>query len=317
MAWTLRLTSERRQEPAIPLQSDGSVRSLWDMSTAVCAICRSAATLTREHVWSNWFLQRMDRHGAPPLGWSLNGVPLLTRDRTQIKGSQRQRVMLGICYACNQSMNMTIEEPAKPVVGPLALNGWRGECTREDWRAVGLWWAKVLLLVGHPDSTLENPRLQKLVRWHFESAPDVRWLTDGNGIPDHVSVFIHRADFKKAGTRHELVVPAHVFMDDGTIADCHVLSLATPGMAVTAVSSPGVTIEHPLVASGHAWELLHTPPAGGALQRLRPLPRDVVRFVRGGGVPEGHIVDGSEMARLTALFGYEASSATESTAQPK
>lgn len=278
---------------------------LWRMSTAECPICGRAGKLSREHVWPNWLLQQIDQRGSPRYAWSLNGTPLVSRDGFEIKGSRRQRVMLGICAYCNQSMSKTIETPAIPVVGPLALNEWRGTYTREQWRAVGRWWAKVLLLIGYPDSKLENPRLEQLVNWHFESAPDVRWLTDGTRIPNHLSAFIHRADLKKVGARRELIVPARVSMDDGRVANCHVMSLATQGMAVTVVLHPGMTIEHPLVASRDAWELIRSPPAQGDLGRLEPLPPDAVRFVCGGGVPEGHIVGDSETSRLTALFAHE------------
>lgn len=276
------------------------------MATGKCPICSKVGTLTREHVWPNWFLQRMDEHGAPPYGWSVNGKPLLTRGGIQIKGARRQRVMLAICYSCNQSMNQGIEVPAKPVVETLALNKWRGEYGRDEWQAVGRWWAKVLLLTGHPESALENGRLQGLVRWDFETTPQVEWLGSAEGgVPDHVSVFVHRADYLKSRPRHELVLPAKVLLADGISADCHVLSLATPGIAVAVVSHPGITVNHPLVEAGHAWELLHSPPARGNLDHLKAFPRDTVRFVRGGGVPEGHVVDGSEIARLTAIFGYE------------
>lgn len=133
----------------------------------------------------------------------------------------------------------------------------------------------------------------------------MRWLTDGSGVPEHVSVFVHNADYSITDTKHELTVPAHVLFDDKTSDDCHTLSMATPGMAVAVVSHPGITIEHPLVKSGHAWELLHSPPRCGDIGKLEPLSRDNVRYLQGGGVPEGHVVDGSETSRPTGLFGFE------------
>lgn len=133
------------------------------MPVGQCPICLNDDVVTREHVWPNWFLQRMDEEGGPPSGWSLNGTPLLTRDGDKIKGERRQRVMMQVCDRCNATMNTLIEVPAKPIIEQLALNAWRGKHNREEWQAVGLWWAKVLLLVGHPESLLENPRLQKLV----------------------------------------------------------------------------------------------------------------------------------------------------------
>jgi hypothetical protein len=119
-------------------------------------------------------------------------------------------------------------------------------------------------------------------------------------------VFVYNADFTRTGTEHELVLPAHVMFNDKTSADCHVLSMATPGLGIAAVSHPGVVVRHPLVNDGRAWEVLHNPPRRGDIGRLKPVQRDVVRFLRGGGVPEGHVVDGSEFSWLTGLFGCEA-----------
>lgn len=276
------------------------------MTIGTCPICLSTAELTREHVWPNWFLQRMDDEGAPPFGWSLNGQPLLDRRNDQIMGDKRQRIMMPVCGPCNAEMNRRIEVPAKGVVEQLALNAWRGRYKREEWRAFGLWWAKVLLLIGREESFLENARLNKLVNLNFETNPDLRWLTDGSPVPDHVSVFVYNADFTRTGTEHELVLPARVNFDDKSSADCHVLSMATPGLGIAAVSHPGVVIKHPLVSSGRAWEVLHNPPRRGDIGRLKPVQRDVVRFLRGGGVPEGHVVDGSEFSWLTGLFDYKA-----------
>lgn len=276
------------------------------MTVGQCSICLKRGVITREHVWPNWFLQRMDREGPPPYGWSVNGNPLLTRRGVPIKGERRQRVMLPVCNSCNATMNICIEVPARLVVEPLALNGWRGTYDQEQWRAVGLWWAKVLLLIGHPQSSLENPRLQKLVKMNFDSEPDIRWLTDRSDVPAHVSVFVHNVDFSSGGTEHELTVPARVLFDDETSAECHMLSMATPGMAVAVVSHPGITIEHPLVEAGHAWELLHSPPRRGDIGDFKPLAGDSVRYIRGGSVPEGHIVDGGDASLLAGLFGYEA-----------
>lgn len=129
-------------------------------TTGKCPICLNAADLTREHAWPNWFLQRMDKEGGPPLGWSLNGQPFNDRRGNQIKGDRRQRIMIPVCYPCNATMNERVEVPARAIVEPLALNGWRGRYKREEWCAFGLWWAKVLLLIGHPESLLENDRLK-------------------------------------------------------------------------------------------------------------------------------------------------------------
>lgn len=252
----------------------------------------------------------MDQAAPPPFGWSVNGEPVRDRDGKQIMGQRRQRVMLGICGPCNAAMERAIEAPAQPAVTALALNGWKGEYAREEWRAVGLWLAKVLLLVAHEDSRLENPRLQKAIRYAFDPPmPDLRWLTDGSGVPGHVSLFVHNADMDDDKTEFQLSIPAQVHSDEGNTSHCHVLSMATPGLCATVVSHPGITLDHPMVRQGQAWELLHSPPRRGDLSTLPPLSRMHVRYVRGGGVPDGHVADESEFKFLSALFGYESEGA--------
>jgi hypothetical protein len=150
---------------------------------------------------------------------------------------------------------------------------------------------------------LENARLDKLVNLNFETKPDVRWLTDGSQVPDHISCTTPIS--RRLAPRHKLVLPAHVLFDDKTTADCHVLSMATPGLGVAVVSHPGVVINHPLVKDGRAWEVLHNPPRRGDIGNLRPVQRDVVRFLRGGGVRENQVVGGSEFSWLTGMFDYE------------
>jgi hypothetical protein len=76
-------------------------------------------------------------------------------------------------------------------------------------------------------------------------------------------------------------------------------------MCVTVVSHLGITIRHPMVEAGHAWELLHAPPEQGDLGDLEPLSAKHVTYTRGGGVPGGHVVDDSEYKYLITLFGYE------------
>jgi hypothetical protein len=231
------------------------------VTVARCPICLTTATITREHVWPSWFLKRLDQAAPPPFGWSINGVPINDRDGNQIKGERRQRVMLDICGPCNATMNTTIEVPAKPTVTALALNGWRGRYGRKEWREVGLWWAKVLLLAAHEEARLENPRLQNAITYTFEPPmPDLRWLTDGTGMSDCVSVFVYNADMTIADTEFDLSIPGQVNFDDGRTAHCHVLSMATPGLCVTVVSHPGIKITHPMVEKRQAWELLHSPP---------------------------------------------------------
>lgn len=91
--------------------------------------------------------------------------------------------------------------------------------------------AKVILLVGHPDSKLENDRLHQLAKMSFDGAPpDLKWLTDGSGPPEHLSVFVHRTDLATQETEYDLVVPAQVHFPGGATEHCHMLTIATPGL---------------------------------------------------------------------------------------
>lgn len=273
---------------------------------ALCPVCRSFGELTKEHVWPRWFLKRMDLAGAPPRGWAVNGVPVQDREGQQIHEAQRQRVFLNVCGSCNSEMDRLIEKPAKEPVSLLALNGWRGALSSEEWRAVGIWWAKVLLLTGLQGARFAHPILQRAVDLTFATPmPDVAWLALEAAPPSHVSVFMHNADLSLTGMGHDLVIPAQVHFEDGAKAHCHVLSLATSGMCVTVVSHPGIAIRHPMVEAGEAWELLHGAPGSGDLRDLKPLSAKHVNITRGGGVPAGHVVDDSDHTFLITLFGYE------------
>lgn len=139
---------------------------------------------------------------------------------------------------------------------------------------------------------------------NFETTPKLTWLTDGSKVPDHLSVYVYNADFTKVGTAHELALPAHVL--SMTPRPLTVTCCRWPPPASGSRWSSGVVIDHPLAKDGRAWEVLHTPRRRGDISKLEPVERDVVRFFRGGSVPEGHLVDGSTTSWLAGLFDYEA-----------
>lgn len=152
---------------------------------------------------------------------------------------------------------------------------------------------------------MENPRLERFAKLGFDGpARDLKWLVDGSGPPNDLSIFVHRTDATKEDSKYDLVVPGQVFFDDGATSHTHVLTLATPGLCVTLVSHPGLTLKHPMVERGEAWELLHSAPRWGNLRRLRSRSHKYVRYIRGGGVPSGHSVDESAPSFLTGLLDY-------------
>jgi len=280
-----------------------------NMSAArLCVICGTNPSGHRgEHVWPQWLLRRMDQQGPPPFLWAKNGVPIVGRDGKPVRHTIRQRVLLDVCEPCNAALNARFEVPAKPVVGVLALNGWQGVRSQAEWHAVGMWWAKVILMLGHPKARIGDALLDREARTAFDGPlPDYTWMVDGSGPPSDLSVFVHNADLSLPTHRvFRLAVPASVLHDDGTTTHCQTLSLATPGLCVTVVNHPGITIDHPLVKRGHGWELLHSPPSVGDLSALPAMSHKHVLLIRGGGMPAGHVVDESDFSFLAGVFGTD------------
>lgn len=297
-------------------QARAAAVTMTDMSgPRPCVICgKNASSRRGEHVWPQWFLKRMDQQGPPPFAWAKNGVPIVDRKGNAVHRATRQRVLLDVCEPCNTALNTRFEVPAKPVVGDLALNGWKGVRSEDEWRVVGLWWAKVILMLGHPAARIGDALLNREAKIGFDGPlPDYTWMVDGSGPPSDLSVFAFNADLSlpAAEPGFRLTVPADVLHEDGTTTHCQILSLATPGLCVTVLNHPGITIDHPLVKRGEGWELLHSPPSGADLSTLPPMRHKHVLIVRGGGMPAGHVVDESGFSFLTGIFGigYESAEA--------
>jgi hypothetical protein len=110
------------------------------------------------------------------------------------------------------------------------------------------------------------------------------------------------------------MVPGDVLHDDGTTTHCQVLSMARPGLCVTVVNHPGITIDHPLVKRGEGWELLHSPPTGRAdLSTLPSMSHKHVLIMRGGGMSAGHVVDESDFSFVTGTFGESDQAAADNS----
>lgn len=181
-----------------------------EMTTAgTCPICKIRPANSREHVWPHWFLKRMDAHAAPKGSWAVNGEPILDRDDVQYAGrAQRERVMLDICATCNNELDRRFEKPAKGLVDVLAINEWAGPLTQDEWLTIGLWWTKLLLLLGLPEARYATPRIneQIIVRHDEPQALDLRWLTDGSPPPSELSLYIHNVDLANQEIVHTIPI---------------------------------------------------------------------------------------------------------------
>lgn len=239
-----------------------------------CPICRARPADSREHVWAHWYLESMDKHAAPMTAWTSNGTPVVNRDGVQYAGrAERERVMLDICQTCNNELDRRFEKPAQGLVDTLVKAGFAGALTQEQWGAVGLWWAKLLLLLGLPESRYATPRINDKIVARFDAADqlDLRWLTDGSPVPDGLSLYAYRVDLDDTSIHHTVPIPSVVTDATGNRTYFHFLHFATQGVGFSLVSHPGWPVEHPLVTSGSAWELLHSPPPSDSDLSLLPV----------------------------------------------
>ncbi|MCR2799487.1 hypothetical protein QNO21_10150 [Microbacterium sp. zg-Y818] len=245
-----------------------------------CVICgiRPAAG-KGEHVWPAWFLKDADASGPPSFGWSSNGEALLNRDHEPLHLPERQRLLVPACADCNANLNTRFEQPAKEVVRRLAPNTWTGAAKANEWAAVGMWFAKILLLATHPLALHQHPEINKhriIGDWETE---DFAWLIGGTPPPPGLSLWAFRADREKGAPAARVFLPKVVQLDDGSTTRFPMTMITLEGICLTLVSHPGWDIEHPLVAGGAAWELLHSAHKGD-LADLPLLPFNAVTWRR-------------------------------------
>lgn len=211
-------------------------------------------------------------------------------------------------------MDSRFEHPAKPIIEQKMLTDWTGPLSIAEWVTVGEWWAKTLLLIGHPNSRYESSRLDRALVHFPPPLPDYTWLVDGSPPPSHLSLFVFRADVSLRSTKYRLAIPELVTGPAGEMDACHVLALAMPGLSVALVSHPGIIIDHPLVSRGEAWELLRGSPPNGDFATLPQHSYQVLQMPRRGSVSRGHIVDTGAASTLTTLL--EAPTETPSVGRP-
>lgn len=245
-----------------------------------CAICAiRPAEGKGEHVWPAWFLKDADAAGPPSFAWSSNGEALLNRDDEPLHFPERQRLLVPACRSCNATLDTRFEKPAKDIVRRLAPNSWIGEAEAQEWAFVGLWFAKILLLATHPLALHQHPEINKhriIGEWEAE---DFTWLIDGSPAPDGLSLWAFRAEQEKGTPTARVVLPKVVQLDDGSTTRFPMTMITLEGICLTLVYHPGWAIEHPLVAEGAAWELLHGAPKGD-LADLPLLPLNAITWRR-------------------------------------
>lgn len=168
-----------------------------------------------------------------------------------------------------------------------------------------MWWAKIGLMLGHDHARYEHPELnRKAVR--FDSPPpDYTWMVDNSPAPVSLSVFVHHSSMEAGQEGDILGLPSGVRMADGATHNSHLLQIVTPDLSVAVVSHPGMTIGHPLVQRGEAWELLRGSPGTGDLASLPKYDHHRVIFRQGLYANEGFHVDSSAVSRLLSLVVHD------------
>lgn len=247
------------------------------VNCAICAIRRAVGK--GEHVWPAWFLKDADAAGPPSFAWSSNGQALLNRDDEPLHFTERQRLLVPACRSCNATLDTRFEKPAKEIVRRLAPNSWVGGVEAREWAAVGLWFAKILLLATHPLALHQHPEINKhgiIGEWETE---DFSWLIDGTPPPPGLSLWAFRAEQEKGTPTARVLLPKVVQLDDGGTTRFPMTMITLEGICLTLVYHPGWAIEHPLVAEGTAWELLHNAPKGD-LADLPLLPFNAINWRR-------------------------------------
>lgn len=245
-----------------------------------CVICGIRPAVGKgEHVWPAWFLKDADASGAPSFGWSSNGEALLNRDDEPLHFAERQRLLVPACRSCNATLDTRFEKPAKEIVRRLAPNSWVGDAEAHEWAAVGLWFAKILLLATHPLAMHQHPKISKhriIGDWETEH---FSWLIDGTPPPPDLSLWAFRAEQEKGTPTARVLLPKVVQLDDGSTTPFPMTMITLEGICLTLVYHPGWAIDHPLVAEGAAWELLHNTPEGD-LADLPLLPFNAINWRR-------------------------------------
>ncbi len=225
----------------------------------LCGFCATNPSSRRgEHVWPQWYLRDLDAAGAPPLGWVENGVPVVDRAGQPLQRSTRARVFFPACEPCNARLNTNIEVPAKRALRRLLPAQWTGIATADEWRAIGIWFAKAMLLGHHSSAQFSIPQARGIRRAFTQFPPDVTWLvSDPFVVPDEVSVWVHRTSLEDEQTYHrDLIVPGRTEDRAGVHGPTQHLVLGSAGLGVNLLIHPGWRIENSMVVIGEAVDVI-------------------------------------------------------------
>lgn len=272
---------------------------LFDPTSDVCGLCEVRPSTTKgEHVFPVWWLKEMDKSHPPPLPWTSQGQPIMDRvGRPVPSGDTRVRVFFPACETCNTAMAEEIEIPAKEAIRRLKAVGWAGTATAEEWRAIGIWFAKTILLGIHPRTRYSDPRVEAQWRTSTPWTPPVGWLASQPLlVPDDVSVYLFRMSLANESAAEDSRVhwmPSPTFAPDGTRADLYAVTQTTDGIGIGLLIHPGWTLNNPMVASGEAIDAIR----GTAGVDLGSLPLFGPRGV-GWACAETILLPGFSLGRL-------------------
>jgi hypothetical protein len=225
----------------------------------MCVFCRSAATGQGEHALPRWLLKRWD--GQAPITREVNRKPVTRANGSPLKRPNMDPVLLPVCRSCNDWLNRTFEQPARPHLravldGPTPLDAIGTE-------QLARWWVKTLLLLRHPDAQdsfpgpWSGPKPWQLPK---EMLPSIRTT---NRIPHDLSLWVAVLDEKagSAALETRLYVPLpRTFRTDGAGGQGRstLFGTALPNgsqLLLQLVYHPLCDVEHPFEAAGLATKL--------------------------------------------------------------
>lgn len=215
--------------------------------SGLCRVCQLVNATEEEHVFPAGFLRRIDRASTAPHVWKTNGKVVLKKNgQPTTPQPTSQRMFLPVCRSCNDNMDRLIEKPAQSVATNLYMGNWTDSLTREQWRDVGRWWYKILMMQANPDLRIGDAGLQAagpLAPMSFSAPlPDLSWFARTATPPEGASLFIYNVDISgiraKPVIKHRLVLPRGVKFADGSTSPCHRGSIVTIGAGLMAVWHP-------------------------------------------------------------------------------
>jgi hypothetical protein len=249
----------------------------------LCVTCGVEPATSREHVLPRWYLRDRELE-PPPFKWSVNDERIRRQNGEFVELPERVRVLIPMCRWCNGELDRRFEKPAKGALRRLFAERGHSVLDESEAEAVGLWFAKTMLLHAHPRARHSDAVInQYAVRWTEDTVPPdrfYRWLIDGCAPPDGLSVWAFRTDEHDGDPG---VPEFRVPLPDVSCGEVHLsfvcFQMSFHGLHVTVVVHPGWPILHPLEADGRAVRWLPTTGATD-LTGLPVLPRRAIAWRR-------------------------------------